>query len=240
MPNSKLANPEKSPPNNSEMSNGESNDVSNETLLGLWLDDDLNEKQRQEFEQRCISDLSFSQQVETANVLNMQANSYQDSAVPNWDRAASFTQTEKPKWWQWQGLPSLSLAMSVFAVVMVLTGVNIKVKDGAMAVSLSNQTNMQEIDRLVASKLAEYTNHQQQVLNEYALSMQQQQLDTSTQLTEYLLTASRQERREDFAELIKYVNEQRSDDQNFYARQLNKLQQDIYATPEPLSVGNIK
>jgi hypothetical protein len=62
--------------------------------------------------------------------------------------------------------------------------------------------------------------------------MGQQQMDASTQLTQYLLGASRKERREDFAELIKYVNEQRGDDQLFYARQLNKLQKDIYAKPE--------
>jgi hypothetical protein len=57
--------------------------------------------------------------------------------------------------------------------------------------------------------------------------MQKQQLQTSTQLTEYLLTSNRQERREDFAELLKFVNQQRYDDQIFYARQLNDLQDEI-------------
>jgi dTDP-D-glucose 4,6-dehydratase len=76
-------------------------------------------------------------------------------------------------------------------------------------------------------------------LTNYTQTMQQQQMDTSTQLTQYLLGASRKERREDFAELIKYVNEQRGDDQLFYARQLNKLQQDIYANPDLSGTGNI-
>ncbi|AGH43645.1 hypothetical protein [Paraglaciecola psychrophila] len=44
----------------------------------------------------------------------------------------------------------------------------------------------------------------------------------------------------EFAELIKYVNEQRSDDQLFYVYQLNKLQQDICAQPELMGSGNIK
>ncbi|MGJ8680347.1 hypothetical protein [Paraglaciecola sp.] len=231
MSNSKLTNPETGRENKQQ--------ISNEILLGLWLDNNLNQEQRLVFEQRCIHDEAFSQQVEMANILNVQVESYQDDVVPNWDREASFTQPEKAKWWQWQGLPSLSLGASALAIVMVLTGVQVKLDDGSMTISFAEQHSAQEIDRIVAAKLNEFSQNQQLALNEYSSTMQEQQLTTSAKLTEYLLKASRQERREDFAELIKYVNEQRSDDQNFYARQLNKLQNDIYDTPVETGVNSI-
>jgi len=69
------------------------------------------------------------------------------------------------------------------------------------------------------------------VLTAFTQSLQEQQLSTSTQLTNYLLASSRQERKEDFGELIKFINEQRSDDQVYFARQLNQLQQEIYDAP---------
>jgi hypothetical protein len=150
---------------------------------------------------------------------------------------------DKVKWWQWQGLPTLSFATSIFAIVMVLTGLQVHTNEGAMTISFAGkyreQQSEQEIDRLVNDRLAEFQKNQQLTLINYTQTMQQQQMDTSTQLTQYLLGASRKERREDFAELIKYVNEQRGDDQLFYARQLNELQQEIYASPDLTSTGNL-
>jgi hypothetical protein len=129
----------------------------------------------------------------------------------------------------------------MLAIVMVLTGLQVRTDDGAMTISFAGkyreQQSEQEIDKLVDVKLAEFQKTQQLALTNTIQTMQQQQMDASTQLTQYLLGASRKERREDFAELIKYVNEQRGDDQLFYVRQLNKLQQDIYAKPD--LTGNI-
>lgn len=214
-------------------------DLSNEQLFDLWVDQQLNEQQRIEFERRCLEDQAFSKQVETFNMFSMQTEHYQSDEVPSWDRDSTFVMPEKPKWWQWQGLPTLSFATSMCAIVMVLSGLQVRSDDGALTISFANKQSQQEIDRLVNDRLTEFQENQQLALTSYTQSMQQQQLDTSTQLTQYLLGASRQERREDFAELIKYVNEQRGDDQLFYARQLNKLQKDIYAKPDLLGTGNI-
>ena len=211
----------------------------NSVLLGLWLDGQLSELQRQQFEQRCVDDSLFAEQVEVANMMNVKAESYQPQSVPHWDRPSTFDGIEKGKWWRWQGLSSLSFAVSMLAIVMVLSGMQVRMDDGAMTISFAAKQSSQEIDRLVADRLGEFQQNQQVVLNNYTQIMQQQQLDASTQLTSYLLSSSRQERREDFAELIKFVNEQRSDDQTFYARQLNKLQKDIYTNPGSLGLDNI-
>jgi hypothetical protein len=217
--------------------------LSNEQLFGLWAEQQLNEQQRHEFEQLCLEDEVFAKQVDTFNMFSMQSEHYQSEEVPNWDRTSTFEMPDKVKWWQWQGLPTLSFATSIFAIVMVLTGLQVHTNEGAMTISFAGkyreQQSEQEIDRLVNDRLAEFQKNQQLTLINYTQTMQQQQMDTSTQLTQYLLGASRKERREDFAELIKYVNEQRGDDQLFYARQLNELQQEIYASPDLTSTGNL-
>jgi hypothetical protein len=213
--------------------------LSNEQLFALWTEQQLSQQQRNEFEQRCLEDESFAKQVETFNMFSMQSEHYQTDEVPNWDRSSTFDMPEKAKWWQWQGLPTVSFAVSMCAIVMVLTGLQVRTEDGAMTISFAGKQSEQEIDRLVNDRLAEFQKTQQLALTNYTQTMQQQQMDTSAQLTQYLLGASRKERREDFAELIKYVNEQRGDDQLFYARQLNQLQQDIYANPNETGTGNI-
>jgi hypothetical protein len=214
-------------------------ELSNEQLFGLWSEQQLSDSQRREFEQRCLADEAFAKQVETFNLFSMRAEHYQADNVPNWDRESTFEDAAKAKWWQWQGLPTLSFATSLCAIVMVLTGLQVRMDEGAMTISFAGKHSSQQIDKLVDDRLAEFQQTQQLALTEYTQTMAQQQMDTSTQLTQYLLGASRQERREDFAELIKYVNEQRGDDQLFYARQLNKLQQDIDAQPGLPSASNI-
>ncbi len=199
-------------------------------LFGKWLDNDLNQFERTEFEQLCAQDKAFAEKVESANQMMMAAESYQPESVPNWDRVGTFEQAPRQGWWNWHGLPALSFATSFLAIVMVVSGFEVRTDDGAMTISFAQAQDPKKIELLVDQKLNEYQQNQQQALNLFAQTMQQQQLDASTKLTQYLLSSSRQERREDFAELIKFVNEQRSDDQLFYARQLNKLQDDIYGS----------
>lgn len=212
----------------------------NEQLLGLWLDNQLNEQQRQEFEQRCVDDEAFAQQVAAANMFNLHAQHYVEQDVPNWDRGSAFGLAEKTSWWQWRGGTGLSMVMSVIAMVMVLTGLQVRMDDGSLTISFAAKQSEQEIERLVNDRLQVYQQNQQLALNNITQTMQQQQLDASSQLTQYLLSSSRKERREDFAELIKFINEQRSDDQLFYARQLNQLQQDIYTNPAQTGLNSSK
>ena len=197
-------------------------------LLASWMEGTLTPQQREEFEQLCVEDPVFSQQVAAANSMLVMAENYEAEPVPDWDAEATFSAPQKPHWWQWQGLPALSFASSALAIVMVLTGVEVSVDEGSLTVSFAGKDNQQQVEQLVQAKLQAFQLEQQKALNTYAQSLQQQQLDASTQLTNYLLSSSRQERREDFAEFIKFINQQRSDDQQFYARQLNKLEREIY------------
>ena len=199
-------------------------------ILGDWLDGKLSDQQRDEFEQFCAEDAEFAKRVESANQMMMEADGFEQQNVPNWDRSGTFDAPEKQSWWNWQGLPALSFCTSFFAIAMVVSGFEVTTTDGKVTMGFASTQSTEEIAMLVDQKISEYQQGQQQALNVFAQTMQQQQLDASTKLTEYLLTSSRQERREDFAELIKFVNEQRSDDQLFYARQINKLQQDIYGS----------
>lgn len=199
----------------------------NAELLGLWLEGKMSELQRNEFEQRCIEDEDFASQVEAANMVSIQAEHYQPEKVPAWNQLTTFDTEQKPKWWQWQGLPTVSFATSMLAIVMVLTGMQVRVEAGAVTISFAAKSN-QQLEQLVNAKLSEFQQNQQIALNGYGQALQKQQLETSSQLTNYLLSSSRKERKEDFAELISFVNQQRGDDQLFYARQLNKLQQEIY------------
>lgn len=204
-------------------------------LFGDWLEGKLDPQQRVEFERLCAEDAAFAEKVESANQMMMVAESFQPDRVPDWDRKGTFDAPVTRNWWNWQGLPALSFCTSMVAIVLVFSGFEVTTNDGKMTMGFANNQSAKDIEMLVDKKLTEYQQGQQQSLNLFAQTMQQQQLDTSTKLTEYLLTSSRQERREDFAELIKFVNEQRSDDQLFYARQINKLQEDIYGSPSSLA-----
>ncbi|GAB5379224.1 MAG: hypothetical protein Alis3KO_12110 [Aliiglaciecola sp.] len=210
--------------------------LNEQQLLAAWMEGELDDQQRQAFEQRCAQDEEFAQQVQMVNSTLLKAQDYQAAEVPSWDRASTFEQGEQTKWWQWSGFPALSTALSIFAVVLVFSGFEAQVENGQLTVSF-NKNRSSDVQMIVDQRLAEFQQNQQLAMNAYAQSLREQQLDASTQLTNYLLASSRQERKEDFGELIKFINEQRSEDQIFYARQLNQLQQEIFdsANAQPWS-----
>lgn len=201
-------------------------------LFAAWLDGSLTDQQRIDFERICTQDAEFAAQVEVANGVNMLAQDYQPEEVPHWNREATFEHNKASKWWQWQGLPALSMACSFAAILLVVSGFQIQAQDGVITMSFNRGFDQSHVDQLVDAKLAEHNLAQATVMENYAQTLRQQQLDASTQLTNYLLASSRQERREDFGEFIKFINEQRSEDQVFYARQLNQLQQQLYTNPD--------
>ena len=204
-------------------------DIDREQLLAKWLENKLSDNEREQFEYLCLHDESFSQHVETANSVSFTAQQFEQSDIPAWDMESTFIATEQPKWWQWSGLPAVSMAMSAMAMVMVVTGFSIEVEDGRIAMGFSSGPSQSELAAIVDEKVADYQKSNQAMFSQYVDALTTQQQQSSAQLTEYLLSSSRQERREDFAELIKFINEQREDDQRFYARQLNSLQQEIYS-----------
>ncbi|GAA0376265.1 hypothetical protein GCM10009092_45510 [Bowmanella denitrificans] len=202
-------------------------------LFALWLEGRLSAEQQQIFERLCAEDDELARQVSLARQVEQAATRYEEQAVPNWQIPAIGPQPRaESSWWRGRAMPSLSFAMSIVALAMVLFRVEVQVHGGSLTVSFAGQGREDEIRRQVDAEIAQFKEQQQVLLANYSREMREQQQDVNSQLTSYLLSASRTERREDFAELIKFVNQQREDDQQFYARQFNKLQQQVYLAPE--------
>ncbi|WP_100656012.1 hypothetical protein [Alteromonas flava] len=205
------------------------NEEQKSELFAAWLDDRLSDQQRQAFERLCIEDEEFSSRVASANLLSNLSDNYVASSVPQWDKQSTFTNAQHTPWWQSPKLSLTSLACSAFAIVLTLSNVQVSVSEGTLSVGIADALNDSELNALVEQRIQAYQASNQAMFAQYVDALNQQQQESSVKLAEYLLSSSRQERREDFAELVKFINEQRSDDQVFYARQLNNLQQEIYA-----------
>jgi len=203
------------------------------TLFAAWLEGNLSPEQQRHFETLCIQDKDFAARVEQANFASMLSETTPDLAPPLWDKAATFnanlvSSQQVQAWWQWQGFSFASFACSIAAIVMVTTGFNLEYSNGRLSAGFATKSiDKNEINTILDARVADYQASNQQLFAQYINAIQTQQQQSNTQLTEYLLSSSRQERREDFAELITFINQQRRDDQNFYARQITDLQQEI-------------
>jgi len=200
-------------------------------LFELWLEDKLTPEQQQAFVQLCAQEPEWEQKANLAGEIQQQAASYHEHEVPKWDAAATFAADKKQPWWSWSGLPAMAFATSMLAIVMVVARVEIQLIDKGLSISFAGSSE-QQLQQLVEQKLQNFQQQQQNLLVSYSQDLRDAQLQTNTELSRYLIDSSRSERREDFAELIKYVNQQRSDDQLFYARQINKLQQQVLDNPQ--------
>ena len=207
-------------------------DIKHSELFAAWLDGTLSDKQRGEFERICALDPEFAEQVELANNVSMLAQDYRPEPVPEWNKSVTFEREPAPKWWQWQGFSVVAFGCSMLAILLVVSGFQIEVQNGAITMRFNNAIDHHQLDQLVEKRLQQHRVEQAKIMTDYAQILRQQQLDASTQLTNYLLASSRQERREDFGEFIKFINQQRNEDQVFFARQLNQLQQQLYASPK--------
>lgn len=205
-----------------------------ENLFALWLDERLNPAQQQQFEQRLAEDNELAQRVATARQIKQSASEYRAQAVPPWqpESVAQYQPHSLP----WRGWLPLSFATSMLAIVMVLLQVEIQWHEQGMMISFAGKGAEQQIANQVEARLADFKQQQHQQLAQYVSELEQSQQQANMQLANYLLSSSRTERREDFAELIKFVNEQRSDDQLYFARQLNQIQQQVYETAVPMSL----
>ncbi|MDN4503774.1 hypothetical protein QX776_15290 [Alteromonadaceae bacterium BrNp21-10] len=201
-----------------------------EQQMAQWLDGKLSPEQQQQFEQQCQSDPQMRERLTVAKQAQRSASSFEPRQVPQWNAAATFSSSvTNSGWFNWSG--SLSMAMSVAAILMVLFKVEVQIDDGSMTLSFAGKQQQHNIQKIVDEQLLAFKQDQQLVLASFAENVQQQQQLNNAQLSTYLLSSSRQERKEDFGELIKFVNQQRSDDQMFYTRQLGKLQEEMYTTP---------
>ncbi|MFZ8199005.1 hypothetical protein [Alteromonas portus] len=210
-----------------------------EALFSAYLNNSLTSEQEKQFNGLCESDAEFAQAVENSARLNSASVSFVSPALPQWDKEQTFFKKDKPRSLSsWFSLPACAMAMSACALIAVLTGAKLTYSDNGVALSFLNN-NPNSIDEMVEQRVTQevakalgeqrefYQQTNQTLFKEYAQALSTQQQQSSAELTKYLLASSREERKQDFAELIKFINEQRIDDQRFYARQFTRLQDEI-------------
>jgi len=205
--------------------------LTSEQAFEKWLDrsdsikgtgnDSLTDKQSQQVMSNASTDEEtiWQERLKTAITIEYQESLQAEQNVPDWDRAAAFESDETP-WWQWGGLPAMSMAFSVFALVLVLFKVEFVINDNGMLLTFGDKQpsgySQAEIDILVNAKVDQklqlFASEQQVVLANYAADIKVKQQDNNLQLASYLMGASRQERKEDIGDFIQYINAQRADD----------------------------
>ena len=180
----------------------------------LWLDGKLSPEQSMKFEQDIADDETMQQRLATARFIEQQVHCYEEQDVPAWDRESTFNVESKP-WWQWQGLPAMSMAFSLFAICLVIFKVELVMQDNGLLVNFggnSAQHNSADVDKLINLRLKEFAAEQQVVMANYAADLKDDQQDNNLKLATYLMSAARQERKEDISSFVKFVNEQRDED----------------------------
>lgn len=166
--------------------------------------------------------------------LQQLADQWEPEEVPSWDRQRTFRASNKPRlsWWQRPWLPLASLACSAFAMVLVLANTQIISNDQGVTVRFGAGTNdTAAVEQLVAQRLNEYAAAQQMALVNYGVTLRNDMREdmnaANQQLVNYVIAANRQERNDDMADLIRYVNAQREDDQVFFANQIQQISEDL-------------
>lgn len=202
-----------------------------EQQFSAWLESKTNQQSTQDRsdsqEAFNASEDLWSDRQKTANYLAHQSEVISEQEVPNWDRSSTFISDKKP-WWQWSALPAMSFAFSCFAIALVLLKVELIVKPEGVMLSfadIAKASQAEDVEKLIDQKLQTFASEQQVILANYAADIKVKQQDSNLQLATYVIGASRQERKEDMNDFIKYINQQRADeqfDQNMKFKQLEQ------------------
>jgi len=198
--------------------------INDQNQLDQWLDDFSDSANTPDF-----SDEAWQGRAQTAAFIRHQANIMGEQEVPHWQRDAAMDSTER-RWWQWQGLPALSMAFSFMALTMVIFKVEFIVKPEGMMISFAgNHAAEQEkkLAELVDQRLQTFASEQQVMLANYTSDLKSQQQDSNLQLANYIMTTSREERREDMTDFIQYVNQQMQEDQFTQQMKFKQIEQTL-------------
>lgn len=202
-------------------------DLSPEYLFSNYLERSLNQEEQVVFEERYASDPAFARVIDNASALAGISEKFNSPPLPLWDKSRSFGGLNRMPNASYRWFSMAAMAMSVCAMVMVLTGVQIRVDEQGVMFGTSVPQSSDTLHALVDDKLSRFHQENQILLTNYADALALQQQKSSAALTQYLLTSSRKERQADFAELVSFINDQRRDDQRFMTRQLSVLQREI-------------
>ncbi|MBO9490261.1 hypothetical protein J7384_07800 [Endozoicomonas sp. G2_1] len=206
--------------------------------------------QGDEAQETALADETWQSRQATANFVSQVSKHSQDASVPNWHREATFDngiRQQSNTWWS-QWLPISSMAFSCFALALVLFNVQLTTTEQGLTLAFGNANvanngasgveNTADAERLNEQQLAqlsdvldrrlqEFANQQKLILADHTNDLQAQQQSSNLQLASYILSTSRQERKEDFGDFIKFVNQQRKDDQLSQEIQFKQLEQTL-------------
>lgn len=167
-----------------------------------------------------LHDDEWLQRASVVDSIRHQASFEPEHKVPEWDRGEAFSSDHQP-WWHWGGMPIISMAFSIVAMALVIFKVELIVRPEGLMLSFAGGHQQQqdaEVSALVDLKLREFAAEQQVLLANYATDFTAKQQDSNLQLATYIISSTRQERKEDMTDFIGFINDQRKDE---------KLQQKI-------------
>ncbi|SES93049.1 hypothetical protein [Thalassotalea agarivorans] len=179
-----------------------------------------------EIEPDLTEDPMWQQRMQTAEYIAQQADMYPEQSVPQWNREATFD-ADKRAWWQWGGLPLLSLTCSIAAVFLVLFNVQLQFNDKGMLLTFGPQqaeVDQNQLNALLDSRMREFAAEQQLYLATFTKDLNKETNDQNMALANYILTTSRQERKEDMTEFFDYLNQQNEATQLSQNRRINQIE----------------
>jgi hypothetical protein len=205
-------------------------------LDGAGLDgESINSQNEQQWQQ----DETLAGDYETSLWLKHQAACFEQQAVPDWNREATFDYQQQPSngrnWFSWLSIsPNLSIAMSLAAILMVLFRVEIHFNDNGLLLTFASDSSKQ-MQTLVDDKFKDFGRDQQIIMANYVDDIQTEQRDNIAQLATYLVTSNREERQEEMGDLVHYLKTQRDDDLSLQQQQLTNVLYNL--NPQPTSTG---
>ena len=203
--------------------------INEQDQLEQWLDDMNAGTQVPQ-----LSDKQWRHRAETASHIRHQADVVGELDVPEWDRSGAIKSASgsniQRRWWHWHGLPALSMAFSFMALSMVIFKVEFVVKpEGVMVSFAGNRAQEQEkrLAEVVDQRLQKFASEQQVLLANYTSDLKVKQQESNLQLANYLLTTSRQERKEDMTDFLQYFSQQRQEEQLTQRIKFNQIEQTL-------------
>lgn len=143
-----------------------------------------------------------------------------DSQVPDWNRDQGFDQyLAKPSWWQRQGLSLVALSFSIFACLIMLFDVRLATTKHGTQLVKSGQIDQSWLEQ----QFVQLAEQNYALINQRMDDIKQTQQNDTAQLASYLMTNSRLERKEDIADVIAVIQQQRQDDMRYLRQQFSDV-----------------
>jgi len=176
------------------------------------------------------------QHSELIDEITQQASCEAEYEVPKWNRAAAFEQNlnssrakfETTPWWHWQSFGGLAFAtsLSVVALLSVFVNKNESFDQQTIAMLVKEQV-AQQLDVEVNRKLREFASEQQVILANYKVELSERQEKNNLQLAGYVISSTRNERKEDLTDFVSFINAKRKDEQLEQKIRFQQLEQAI-------------